>query len=518
MNEKQYIELESLVEEVLSKQDRIIPIIGDDCFWGYVERGNGQEVVTLQQWIAENLLNGISSHGMISKIRDGGYRGLDLLFEEYKRLNIQENLYNYKREIRKIIKSGLDSNQIFLREDVKEFLLAGNFEVIVTTCPFHILEKEISWKKQEYNVCSFAPLSLSKSSKAEAGLNLPAIYQIFGDSAGEFVFCEEDLLRYLHYLNQTDTEKGFGASQLVKYIKDKGQDNKGLALLMPIGCSNLPNWLFRFLWYPLSQERLFGSRPDSQGGVWHKHSSDEDFYTFLRKYNFETFSGSTDILKDDNSPGDPVLTRLTKEFLSKENRLQSYTENTLQVNWNDTGEWDIFISYASEDDDIANIVYDILTRICHRNVWKDNRGRIKWGDEYWNAIQHGIEHSSKFIFIITDNYLRKAVKKILLDKESDRKEPSGVYQEIERIKQSFLINKWDAEKGHAFPLIIDGTKVRYTQDNGQQFDGELKSGMLEKLLDTDEYQALPDTLFRHIQDLVCSVGDLEKYLTELFKQ
>ncbi len=45
-------ELDSLVREVVKKQDRIIPIIGDDCFVGEMD-GN---YVPLQQWLAEEML------------------------------------------------------------------------------------------------------------------------------------------------------------------------------------------------------------------------------------------------------------------------------------------------------------------------------------------------------------------------------------------------------------------------------------------------------------------------------
>ncbi len=519
MKEKQYEELESLVNEVLKKQDRIIPIVGDDCFVGYDGSGSSRALVSLQQWIANKLLDDDTTQETINKIRSEGYRGLDILYEEYKRINKDDGFVDYKDAIVSLIEKGIKNKDIFLREDVKVFLLAGKFEVIATTCPFHILENEISWRNQKYNVSSFAPISLSKDSKSESSLKLPAIYQIFGDCDGEFVAGEEDLLKFLHYLNQTDTEKGFGASQLVKYIKDKRQDNKGLVLLMPIGCSNLPNWLFRFLWYPFSQERLIGNDKKNHEGVWHKHSTDEDFYKFLRKYRFMTFSGSTDILKEDNSSGDPVLVRLAKEFRDKGNYLQTFASNELLVKWDENEEWDFFISYASEDVEVAKEVYNILTDKCGKRVWMDNRGGIKAGDEYWAAIQYGIEHSQKFVFIITDDYLKKAIDKNH-KYESGEIEPTGVYREIERIKQFFLIKRRDGQKGYTFPLIIEGTKVTYTDYNGILHKDEiLRTGLLEKLPKFKEYEMLQtDILFYHIQDLVCTTENLENNLVEMFKK
>ena len=517
MKHKQHLELEVLVKEVIKRQDRIVPIVGDDCFVGYIENEGKQILAPLQQWIAVNLLGDESTNDMKNKISIEGYRGLDMLFDEYKRINDDCGFVDYKDVVASLIEDGIRDKKLFLREDVKNFLLVGKFEVVATTCPYHILEKEITYGNVKYNVSSFAPISLTKVSKSESALKLPSIYQIFGDCDGEFVAGEEDLLKFLHYLNQTDTEKGYGASQLVKYIKDKGQDNKGLGLLMPIECNNLPDWLFRFLWYPFSQERLIGSDKRNQGGVWHKYTNDENFYKYLRKYRFKTFSDSTDVLKDENVSGDPVLLRLTKEFKSKETSLQRYVSEKLQVQWKDTDDWDLFISYASEDEEIARKVYDVLTENCGKKVWMDNRGRIKAGDEYWTAIQHGIEHSHGFIFIITNNYLSKAIDKNHRY-ETGEIEPTGVYQEIERVKQFFLAKRRDGQKGYTFPLIIEGTKVTYTDYNGVLHKDEiLKAGMLEKLHKFKEYEMLQtDVLFHHIQDFTCTMQNLEENLVNLF--
>ena len=76
---------------------------------------------------------------------------------------------------------------------------------------------------------SFAPKSnnLFMKSRAEATLDLPAIYQIFGDCEGEFVLNEEKLLEFLHHLNQTDSEKGFGQALSSSILKIKERIIKG---------------------------------------------------------------------------------------------------------------------------------------------------------------------------------------------------------------------------------------------------------------------------------------------------
>lgn len=511
-------EIDFLIKEVLKKQDRIIPIVGDECFVGLTKEN---KILPLQQWIAEEVLGeDVDARSIYLE----GYRGLDILFEKYKQMKGDDSFVSYKEEITSCVEEGITERRVFLRKDVKDFLLAGKFEVIVTTCPYHILEKELMFGEKPYNVTSFAPIvyrrvaarASNDSSKSEAILVIPAIYQIFGDCEGEFVSGEEDLLKFLHYLNQTDTEKGFGASPLVKYIKDKGQDNKGLGLLMPIGCSNLPNWIFRFLWYPFSQERIIGKDKNNQGGIWPKHISDSNFYRFLRNYRFKTLSQPTKGQFIDNVV-DPVLAKITEAFWNKRSSLQEYASSKLQVKWGDNEEWDWFISYASEDVDFAQKVYDVLTKSYRQKVWMDRRGNIVPGEEYWTAIQHGIEHSHKFIFIITNNYLRKAIEKNHRDDTGDVL-PTGVYQEIERIKQYFLLKKRDGERGYAFPLILEETKVTYTDYKGiLHRDESLCNGLLEKLPKYKEYEMLQtDVLFYHIQELVCNENNLEDKLKEIF--
>lgn len=345
MKEEQYLllqdELDLIIEEVKEKQDRIVPIIGDDCFVGYVD--DEHTLMPLQQWLTEELLGSRASGETKEKISSLGYYGLDLLFKEYERIFPKRSTPMYKRDVIRIIENGIREKRLFLRKDVKDFLTAGSFEVVVTTCPFDIIEKELKCGDRLYNVSSFAPqLTLRGLSRAEATLKLPAIYQLFGNIKNEYVSGENMLLKFLHFLNQTDTEKGYGASPLVKYLKDKEADNKGLALFMPIGCSNLPNWIFRFIWYPFCVDHM-NVGDDTQGGVWHQYSSDEDFYNFLINYGFRTFSEPTDILSGEVTEGDPVLMRLTEELHKKASEVQKYISSSLHIDSLTNEDFDVTI-------------------------------------------------------------------------------------------------------------------------------------------------------------------------------
>ena len=77
----------------------------------------------------------------------------------------------------------------------------------------------------------------------------------------------------------------------------------------------------------------------------------------------------------------------------------------------------------------------------------------------------------------------------------------------------------DAEKNNIIPVIVEGTKVTYTDINNKKHMNEsLGSGMLEKLPYFEEY-ALMQTqdLFRYVHDMVCNEETLKKNLKSIFK-
>ena len=151
----------------------------------------------------------------------------------------------------------------------------------------------------------------------------------------------------------------------------------------------------------------------------------------------------------------------------------------------------------------------------------DNRGSIMPGDNYWSAIKYGIEHSCKFLFVITESYLEKA-----MDKNhkypNGTVQPTGVYQEIELIKECLKDRRKDGQKGYVFPLIVEGTLVTYTDltTNTKHINEPMKNGTLELLPKSQEYQMLQtDWLFEHIQDMVCSrdKNAMKESLIKVFK-
>lgn len=498
---------EYMISDLVKKRDRIIPIIGDNSFVGILEEKGEDRAVPFQEYIVKTIGTELSAKDRKEISKSGyGYFGMDILCEKYN------NKLDLEQKLSSTIEKGLQSGMIKLKDEIKDFLVAGKFDVIITTNPFHILEQQLAEKSLIYNMKSFVPKAVKNESRVEEELKIPSIYQIFGTFESEHVLTEAELLYFLHSLNTNGYEKGYGASPLIKYIKEKQNDGKGNCILMPIGCDNLPDWLFRFLWYPLSPDVLFGKN-QYKGGVWYKYSCNKSFSKFLTKSRFQTLEEPLD-LKTENS--DLFLTELSRRFREQISDIQKIIESEMDVAWEDN-EWDIFISYASEDRDIVLKIYDSLKR-HGKKVWMDNR-QVNPGEYYWQAIQYGIEHSKRCMFIISEAYLQKATRHTLY--VNGRNIPSGVFEEIKRIEQFFMskIKDNDTINAYSIPVILEGTKVQIEELGDSDIGWKtvpLYGALLEGLYDYGKYAALrTETLFKGTQSVILNTNNIDEIIQSI---
>ena len=85
--DEQQEELTILVEEVVKKRDRIIPIIGDNCFVGILENSTITEhIVTLQEWLIETMLEDDIDADTKKKMAIEGYWGNDMFYKVYEKI------------------------------------------------------------------------------------------------------------------------------------------------------------------------------------------------------------------------------------------------------------------------------------------------------------------------------------------------------------------------------------------------------------------------------------------------
>ena len=95
------------------------------------------------------------------------------------------------------------------------------------------------------------------------------------------------------------------------------------------------------------------------------------FYNFLINYGFRTFSEPTDILSGEVTEGDPVLMRLTEELHKKASEVQKYISSSLHIDSLTNEDFDLFISYSSNEVDskiAKKNIYNIDNTLWHKSL------------------------------------------------------------------------------------------------------------------------------------------------------
>ena len=427
-------------QDIYDYKDIIIPVIGNNCF--YYESGNEQ--MSLQEFVVNTLSKGkIYDKELLTQMESRGYYGLTLL-----KKHCFHNESKFKLEYKRAIEN--NKGKIHLNATIKNFLQVYKFPVIVTTSCFKLIESELlGYKSVSYPSEDGNRNKLSGEQKT--------VYHIFGLEANgaKWVTGEEELLNFVHELHRDD-----GATDLKKFIN---ADNKKKALFV-IGC-NLPDWLFRFFLYPMADI--------SKNGLGYFLSSSDDiedsFMNFLDEisYDYDVNANLENVLKCATD-----LCPASTSTQSNSNRVPHGKE------------YDIFISYASENRDLASSIRDVLHDTYGLNVWLDQK-QIVDGD-YEKRIINGIKKSAYFMPLVTKEYIGKhkhifneykSVEDIVNDKK------------LEFVQMETLIAEKRQEEDrritYSLPIVIPSTICR-----GKTLD----FGMIEN--NCTEMRTLPSNLFK----------------------
>ena len=231
---------------------------------------------------------------------------------------------------------------IKLKEEVLDFLVTFNFSIIITTVCFDIIEQQLRGKIEDYKSIWY------RLNKENITLPTRCVYHIFGQAkdGSKWVSDEDLLLSFLLSHNHND----YGAKGLTDYLKENEKK------LLALGC-NLPNWLFRFLWQPTQTGRI-GSMKTTQGYWINKEKPEDSFENFLKKKNFSADEQVKEILED-----------ATKSL--QEELLREAEERSAEIDAEE--HFDVFISYASEDRQVATVIFEAL-RNMNVKAWFDDRG------------------------------------------------------------------------------------------------------------------------------------------------
>lgn len=362
----------SIGKKISENVSDIIPVICDDIFEYIDSKGNSHSM-------AEFI------HLLLADNYDGCY---DKLFRDknmYHAISYLENIEdtNVGPYIYKKITESIKNNKIRLKGVVKDFLVAGNFPLIVTTFGFPILENffhkttGIEPQTEWYNPSqrNDLPIIIKKDTP-------PVVYHLFGgETSDSWVYNEQTLLRFMHKLHDGD----YSAKNLSNYLCT----NKKQLLILG---STFPDWLFRFLIYPI-YERNFGKTD----GYWLSLNSIEDELDFFLARN--KYHGQKDLQTMEQV--DSILSNTIKEGDNME---------TLKP----TPKYKIFISYKREKDSeerrsVLNRVIQILKK--QGDVWLDVNEVADAGNPYWANIKRAILNDCNlFVPLVTGKYMNEFKK------------------------------------------------------------------------------------------------------------
>ena len=227
--------------KMLLRNESLIPVICEDMY--EYENLQTHERQSLHSYLVERVIDKFVRKGKnielseleLDSIVNEGYYGLSLL-QARLGCDIYKELYN----------SVIDEENIYdgitLKKEVREFLEESKFPLIITTCCFPILEKELTLCYKSY-WCEL-------ETKNDKQLPVPCVYHLFGKaklSNSNWGYNDKQLLRFLRSAYSSD----YALSNLTAVI---GRSNSRKTLLI-LG-NDSPDWLFRFILTP-----IYGCQP-----------------------------------------------------------------------------------------------------------------------------------------------------------------------------------------------------------------------------------------------------------------
>ena len=288
----------------------------------------------------------------------------------------------YKIIYSTVIKNEKVNKDIHVKENVKSFLQACDFPLIITTSCFSILEKELGpiykgyFTKNNTNTKAVIEEKDKSLYENKERLSSKCIYHIFGEASNANPNWGYSDFQILSHLRSAMGNTPW--SNLTSAI-----ENKNLVILG----NNTPDWLFRFILTP-----VFGSDVYNHDGYYinsNNKQEDRHLIFFLSDIRFSNSEQMDDILK-----------RITSK-IQEYRKLSSRTDEHVHGK-----DYDIFISHASEDNKMVQKLQNVLSVEHGLKVFVDY-SEIRDGN-YWRKIISGIKNSAYFLPFITKAYLYKA--------------------------------------------------------------------------------------------------------------
>ena len=122
------------------------------------------------------------------------------------------------------------------------------------------------------------------------------------------------------------------------------------------------------------------------------------------------------------------------------------SNNSIKILENIDRDFDVFVSYASEDEDIAKKVCSAIDKTGHLAWFAPSC--LRGGDRYWDVIRDAVRRSRYFVSVITGNFIRK-----MLDYNINEK---GLHTEVNEIAVHDFLTNTSVLNKKSIPLIVEG--------------------------------------------------------------
>ena len=420
MYKESRLDNEALIESLLDHYNEIVPVIGEGMFAYKGMFSNGKEI-SIREYLLIRFQKDYNiklDDDIIDTILQHDYYGLSIMHRVFKAKG-----KDYVAKYKKYISEAENKNEIYLKTYVMDFLLAFNFPLIVTMVSFRFIESVMCQKGVSYNSVWYK-LDGNNKSSMPIGKN---VYHIFGNAADIYgwVYDENMLLKFMHSFH----EKDFMAENLIKCLRN------GKKRMMVLGC-NMPDWLFRFLWYPIYSDYSF----EGDNGYWINETGVEDsFDNFLQEVNYASNEEVKYIIE--------TITDKRKELSADDKDMKPKKDK-----------YDVFISYSSDDYELVKVIYNILT---DKNIdaWFDEDGasRIIEGENYMKKIKENVTKCKYYMPILTETFIEKSINK-----------DSNLYEETDIIYDFYKTSEEAAKDNYSLPII-----VTHNVFNGNDIDTKL---------------------------------------------
>lgn len=432
------------------KKNRIIPVICDDM----VEYVTDKENNSIQDFIWEKFKDLLDKENdfIYYYLKSNYYYGMTCL-EQSLRIN------GFDNTLHEIITEGFETGELKLKDEVVLFLKNGIFPLVITTLGFPIIEKMVYNANNQTEIKKFCRW-YHYNERNNLPLTSPVnhiVYHIFdGEFPRSWVYNEQTLLKFMHSFHSGD----YGAKNLSDMIIENANKSNSPLQLFVLG-SILPDWLFRFLIYPLYKDKIKQS-----GGMWLSFDSiTTELSSFLERNNYRQKTN----IRDKQNPQLSELLYIPEKL--------SLTENTIETHR-------IFISYkrgGSTENEISqlNRIVEMLKNLVGADVnhcWVDTdrdletgQRNIQYGDDYWKNIKNEINQRTLFVPIVTWNYL-DAFENVNI--EDDTKVNDAELPPVVREAFYALKREKDGEEIIIFPIVM-----KYSEREGKK--EELNGGIVE---------------------------------------